>query len=804
MSQIVPYIRGPKPMAIIMLKFTDCPNLPVKPFYDFVATTGTGGLFDYWRDISNKTIDLAGSEVYGPFEMKYSYAKDSLDPYHNPNDKDTPRRKAFMDEARRICAERGIDLSRFAACIAFLNGHADGGAITGDNMCVLSVGNYGQQGWKWCSRCSAMVYTYAGGGSCVGGGLSLHDHTGSGNYNLALNDAAYPGERNFRFCKKCKSLFWAGRNTPQPIAQGACFAGGVHDPEPAGTYTVNTAQTTAVWQGDWAHCNKCQLLVYKLQGRPCPGGGDHSYSSYTFGLDWSFSDLNTVIAPHETGHCLGLEHSWAKGTPDVEYGDPWDIMSASSVHWFNNKIYDYVGPGMNAPKLLQMGWIKPQDVLEASPTRGVGTAKLVALSSLEEKGYRAILWNAKNRVYTIEFRIQAGFDRGIPRSVVLVHEMRSKYLVGQKCFCYCNKCKNMVLAKSAICPGGAIHSTAESGNYRVGTTPVANSQQGWTTCTDCRGLWYRNNQTVGICPAKGSGHTSTGKSLFVPDNSPGGPGQSGWKWCRKCQGMWYGAELERRGKGVCPAGGRHLFDGSGDYTLNNTGSGVGEEHFHFCRKCNGMWDADFGQCTAGGTHTLGSSWDYGLPLDSSEQTGWRSCVRCYCVYYGTGSASRCVYGGAHIADTPVYSVSWDQTSNGQEGWRWCSKCQGLFYAPEIGATKCAAGGQHVQDGSAFYRLPNFLTDLSFLISRQLGAGETWEDREAGIRVEISRFDVATTSAYVSVVRFEGPSVAAPDAAAAAESKTSSVKNGSPADTVSEEAAVEAVLKGPIRPSNLNS
>lgn len=39
--------------------------------------------------------------------------------------------------------------------------------------------------------------------------------------------------------------------------------------------------------------------------------------------------------------------------------------------------------------------------------------------------------------------------------------------------------------------------------------------------------------------------------------------QINWHWCNKCQGLyWAGHSL-----GVCPAGGNHAMDGSGDYIL---------------------------------------------------------------------------------------------------------------------------------------------------------------------------------------------------------------------------------------------
>jgi hypothetical protein len=40
--------------------------------------------------------------------------------------------------------------------------------------------------------------------------------------------------------------------------------------------------------------------------------------------------------------------------------------------------------------------------------------------------------------------------------------------------------------------------------------------------------------------------------------------QANWRWCKKCQGLFFAGNPS---KGVCPAGGEHTLDGSGDYHL---------------------------------------------------------------------------------------------------------------------------------------------------------------------------------------------------------------------------------------------
>jgi len=39
--------------------------------------------------------------------------------------------------------------------------------------------------------------------------------------------------------------------------------------------------------------------------------------------------------------------------------------------------------------------------------------------------------------------------------------------------------------------------------------------------------------------------------------------QENWRWCNKCQGLFFAGNS----RGVCPAGGNHNSDGSGNYGL---------------------------------------------------------------------------------------------------------------------------------------------------------------------------------------------------------------------------------------------
>lgn len=144
--------------------------------------------------------------------------------------------------------------------------------------------------------------------------------------------------------------------------------------------------------------------------------------------------------------------------------------------------------------------------------------------------------------------------------------------------------------------------------------------------------------------------------------------QSLWRWCRRCQGLWYaGTDPLRMISSACPAGGFHLFVGSGNYSLIHNSPGV-----------------------------------YG------RQDGWRWCQKCEGAFFGRNHpnpSGRCPRGGAHDSvSSGLYSLIHNMSTDfGQQGWRWCNKCEGLFFTA-YNSGRCPAGGAHDQNGSGEYSL----------------------------------------------------------------------------------------------------
>lgn len=144
---------------------------------------------------------------------------------------------------------------------------------------------------------------------------------------------------------------------------------------------------------------------------------------------------------HELGHGYNLPHSWS-ANPDSEYGNPWDIMSAMGVHYFQGSfgrsdgpLKYAAGPGLNAPNLNRLGWLPADRVV--SWDGNAQTVTIAALNHPEANGYlmAKVPFDAADpdHYYAIEFRRKTGWDQGIPQDTVLINEVRANglaYLIG--------------------------------------------------------------------------------------------------------------------------------------------------------------------------------------------------------------------------------------------------------------------------------------------------------------------------------------------------------------------------------------
>ncbi len=133
-----------------------------------------------------------------------------------------------------------------------------------------------QDQWRWCSKCQ--VLHFAGGnslGACAAGGS--HNYRGSSNYSLILNTPNVRGQYGWRWCNKCQVLFFAGGGS-----LGACPAGGKHNPSGSSDYVLKAKDVAPdyVGQAEWRWCRKCEALYFAGGDSlgACAAGGSHDSS----------------------------------------------------------------------------------------------------------------------------------------------------------------------------------------------------------------------------------------------------------------------------------------------------------------------------------------------------------------------------------------------------------------------------------------------------------------------------------------------------------------------------------------------
>jgi hypothetical protein len=174
---------------------------------------------------------------------------------------------------------------------------------------------------------------------------------------------------------------------------------------------------------------------------------------YGVAILWGALDLSAAV--HEIAHAMGLyQHSWYTTTPGViqrgaycqgwagpgrecEYGDPYDIMSATQTFSAPDGRWGAAGPGFNAPNREWFGWLAPARIgsfsaaeCAASPCRR--TYVLADLGVPAIAGLHMIKIRSRDRpgtYFTVELRRRLGWDRDSRLEPgVILHEVRAEGL----------------------------------------------------------------------------------------------------------------------------------------------------------------------------------------------------------------------------------------------------------------------------------------------------------------------------------------------------------------------------------------
>ena len=147
-----------------------------------------------------------------------------------------------------------------------------------------------QYNWRWCSKCKCLYFAGVNDrGKCKAGGS--HEISGSSNYCLVLNQPEAPGQHDWRYCINCRGLFFGGGDN------GICPKdGGPHEKNGSGDYCLSLNQPDASGQHDWRYCNKCKGLFFSGGDNGiCPkdggphdenGSGDYSIEFQTPSAKW--------------------------------------------------------------------------------------------------------------------------------------------------------------------------------------------------------------------------------------------------------------------------------------------------------------------------------------------------------------------------------------------------------------------------------------------------------------------------------------------------------------------------------------
>jgi hypothetical protein len=155
----------------------------------------------------------------------------------------------------------------------------------------------------------------------------------------------------------------------------------------------------------------------------------------------AYLPYNLVVGQfeHEGGHGIGLNHSFsddsgyrnAEWSAPGEYDDEWDIMSWAHTHSTLTPSFGAAGPGLNAYHVDRMGWLPRGRILTFGADGTISRRVTIAPLNRPEKPGALLVRVPFDpadpfHYYTVEYRQNRGWDAGIPRSTVLIHEIRRR------------------------------------------------------------------------------------------------------------------------------------------------------------------------------------------------------------------------------------------------------------------------------------------------------------------------------------------------------------------------------------------
>ena len=144
---------------------------------------------------------------------------------------------------------------------------------------------------------------------------------------------------------------------------------------------------------------------------------------------WSVTWMTPESQPHqhvwahEMGHGFGLLHS--SGPYDETYDSHWDVMSGWPPTLFSHPEYGDVAVHTIAYHKDFLGWIPPDRKYVAVPN-STQTITLERLAKPGAEGYlmaQIPIGRSRTDFYTVEARLLAGYDEGIPDEAIVIHKV---------------------------------------------------------------------------------------------------------------------------------------------------------------------------------------------------------------------------------------------------------------------------------------------------------------------------------------------------------------------------------------------
>jgi hypothetical protein len=333
-------------------------------------------------------------------------------------------------------------------------------------------------------------------------------------FGLPFEPTAVPGQPDWRFCGKCRGLFWDG----DPAFKGSCPKDGVH--VAAGwrfvlPFELPSEPTPVAGQFGWRFCGGCAGLFWDGEANKglcqgASGGGFHlravlqpdgNFDPFT--ADPPIGQTLTLEVPNGAfSHgdrvwvFAGIAEEKYSGQP--RFGDP-----AYGCYLVSKERPD---PGLYHKEFLfspRIGWC-PRD------------ERREELESHEILGFRFIV------------------SHDIPTGLNAQGDWR-----------LCRRCDAMFWsggANAGVCSRGGGHEP-DGYNYVLSHDlgEDAQHQGSWRFCSKCAQLfWNGDPARPGLCPA-GATHEPAGYDFLLPHASieEDASHQANWRFCGKCSGMFW-------------------------------------------------------------------------------------------------------------------------------------------------------------------------------------------------------------------------------------------------------------------------